>query len=320
MNVHESKKTLFEKVLMCLNFRPSKKTPLEEALCRLEVPEHGEDLAARCLATIPAMESFPKTEYRTLPRTTLKRLGLVVTVIASVGFWTTQPMWNGSKATRPESTAFAETLQAMRRVDHYHMTLRETTNHEVNKHLWRLPQEPLLVTGQEWFDIRRGLRQEAQRQPYRLLVLPDDTILKIQRPTAPDGRRKEVVERRNEKGRWSRARQEAQKTLTQSIENQMVTSHLVHSERGIWKGRAVTFRTYVQGGPKIASIDARYSVFVMDDASARVLLERRVMEKDGVQRTLVEWEWDYTPLENPSLFNPSLFKAISGTTVPRQTP
>lgn len=319
-------------------WRIVKRTPLEKALSRLDTPEQGKDLAARCLATIPETPERSTPGRRWLPAAGLKHLVIATVVVAAVGFWTTQPMWSEKGTTRSASTAFAETIQAMRQVDHYHMSMRNTSSSLIDFNLWLSAQQPLKLTLEKWFDTRRGYCVVGYTRLSRNLVLPDDTVLEWRQPLSSNsGKPKSnqatastVLEggtkRTREPGRWEREQRDSEKTILQPLENLAANCDIVRSEKGKRNGREVT--TYIlldrkkrhltdRGRTKIETF-SKYFTVVTDNISGRLLLLRLAFESHGVWRTSAEWEWDYTPLGNASVFDPLFFPATNGTSGPEK--
>lgn len=296
---------------------------IENTLTHLSAPPVPQDLQARCLATIPA--SAQKTvRHQRIGGLGMKNLRVAAAVTASVvlglGFWSTRPDNPDGKSVSG-SIAFAQTLEAMRKVEFCHYKGRQFDASDKNHRYtgWRLEEG--------WFDAQRGLYMETKRErvpgvDYRVALAEGssevDRHLKL-----PDGmyysrgERSTSVYFQSHPADWQLIKRRATTFLLENLAAG-VRLHFdasrepkpVSSRPGDWKGREATILTFeIKPPPKDAAkgVRKRRAVLYVDPGTRRLMAQQDFHIAANALETLVlGFEIDYSQ-PDASLFDPARF-------------
>lgn len=298
---------------------------IENHLSRLAAPAEPENLKARCLATIPATarNSVQSQRYARAAHPLRQQLrvaaALMATAALSLAFWNTRP--HSDDATMPpDSAAFAQTVEAMRRLTFMRCRGRQVKTGA--KGGWRTTEWAVLDTA---FDAARGIYSgiwpavipAADQHPaggnsgvYRFLQLPDGTL--YMRPFMSAD-----LFISSDPQTWHRLSKNAFALLMgeRAALAEYIPStgggapQLISSANGVWKGRQA--RVFIllakppsdhRGAPAI-----RTQAYV--DPATHLMTARQsfAVFADSTERLVMEEEYDYSR-PDAALFNPGTLR------------
>lgn len=283
--------------------------PLEDVLSRLDAPPPPADLAARCLATIPASAPEQRPFAWLMKGATMKRLAFAAVALAAVAFWTTRPTLqkNGITSRAPVS-AFGQSIEAMRRVTFWR-TAGRMTRLDGNDDEWH----PI----NRVFDAQQGLLADF---PIREGVIKESTLLRSNGELyerfadQSNGRDQVRVMHMNPKF-WPQVRDRILPSAffpTQDLGRFPVEPRF--QGVGNWKGRPALVFTFnllpsnehkAQGRPSVRTdyyVDPKTKLFI----AAREF-SRWPDKPEQDERLTREDEWDYSERPDPSWFDPNRF-------------
>lgn len=160
---------------------------IERDLRRLVAPPAPAALRARCLATLPEHARSNAACSRPLSDNTLWKArrfalagGLLAATAIGSAFWTTRPISNSTQPVS-SSVAFAQTVEAMRNIEHFHMSgrIRDTEKGGWQSNDWWQTES--------WIDVARGAYSTSTNCPYASSLLPARFATKIDCLGLPDG-------------------------------------------------------------------------------------------------------------------------------------
>ena len=282
------------------------KSKLEKRLGRLEAPAPPNDLQDRCLNTIPVADATQPATLRQPARPfRLQRVALcgvlMFAVAAGVAFWNTRPAKKG--ATRPTgSVAFADVLEAARRVSFFHAKGRNAILDETQKN----PKIKDWVQSDTWYDANKGFYNRYLQDTF--LDLPDNYLPKgaskytrtLVLPTGISYRREGTSSNFDvETDDWKMIQKVATAFLTGQISE---TSYLggpktgrILSSDGNWKGQKVkVFVLERQPSPENASAGRRpVQMRFYVNPQTKLVIAQRNFTIGAAPLLIAEYEIDY---------------------------
>lgn len=295
-------------------------TELEKHLSRLEAPAPPQNLKNRCLNTIPVavagQAASQKAAFRKPSRPfKLQRVALsgalMFSVVAAVAFWSTRPAIDG-KARPSGSIAFAQVIEAARRVTFFHVK-------ESNVFLrdgQTKPKASEWIRSESWYDSTKGLynrylqdifqssKADSSRLPKgsslytQTLELPDDTSYRREGTMA-------TVDVEVAHGSWKLYQNTVSKMLTGHIEEALDLSgrkagKILSSSAGNWKGKKAqvfVFERPPEGATKLGGPPRIYPVrmhFYINPETKLMIAEQDFAIFKGIAPVLIaQSEFDY---------------------------